>query len=166
MFNRATLAGFALLALFCLAGCGSSHHTAYITTPLNNGIAAFRIDDHSGKLTQIPGSPYPGGLSPNVVVVHPSGKFVYGSNRGHDSIAVFSVDPAKGSVTRIDNTSTQGRTPRNFTIDPSGKYLLAANQDTGNVVVFRIDPASGKLSPSGTEIKVPFAVCIMFLGKR
>ena len=87
MFNRATLAGCALLALFLLAGCGSSHHTAYVTTPLNNGIAAFRIDDHSGKLSQIPGSPYPGGLSPNAVVVYPSGKFAYVANGGGNDIS-------------------------------------------------------------------------------
>ena len=76
--------------------------------------------------------------------MHPSGKFVYGSNRGHDSIAIFSVDAATGRLTAIGHEPTQGKTPRNFSIDPTGTYLLAANQDSNTVVVFRLDPATGR----------------------
>ena len=75
--------------------------------------------------------------------MHRSGKFLYGSNRGHDSIAVFAVDPHKGTLKLIENTSTQGKVPRNFGIDPTGKFLIAANQDTNNLVVFRIDQKTG-----------------------
>jgi 6-phosphogluconolactonase len=82
-------------------------------------------------------------------VVHPSGKFVYGSNRGHDSIAGFSVDKQTGRLTPIGHTPTGGKTPRNFNIDPTGTYLLAANQNSGTVAVFRIDPVGGGLTPVG-----------------
>ncbi|MCB0074105.1 MAG: lactonase family protein, partial [Caldilineaceae bacterium] len=94
--------------------------------------------------------------------VHPSGQFVYGSNRGHDSIAVFTVDPATGALTAAGHASTQGRTPRNFTLSRDGQFLLAANQDTGNVVVFRIDAATGGLTPIHTA-RIPSPVCLHLL---
>jgi 6-phosphogluconolactonase len=94
------------------------------------------------------------------IQVHPSGKFVYGSNRGHDSIAVFTVDRSTGQLTPVEHASTLGRTPRNFAIDPSGRFLLAANQNSGNVVAFRIDANSGKLEPTGHQIEVPSPVCV------
>jgi 6-phosphogluconolactonase len=97
------------------------------------------------------------------VQVHPSGKFVYGSNRGHNSIAVFTVDPAKGTLTAVEQVLTQGKTPRNFAIDPTGAYLLAANQDSDNIVVFRIDQKTGKLSPTGDVLEVGRPVCIKFV---
>ena len=81
--------------------------------------------------------------------VAPSGRFVYGSNRGHDSIAMFAIDEATGRLTSLGNESTQGQTPRNFTIDPSGTWLLAANQDTNTIVTFRINPQTGHLHPTG-----------------
>ena len=94
--------------------------------------------------------------------VHPSGQFVYGSNRGHDSIAVFTVDPATGALTAAGHASTQGRTPRNFTLSRDGQFLLAANQDTGDVVVFRIDAATGGLTPIHTA-SIPSPVCLHLL---
>lgn len=96
------------------------------------------------------------------VVVHPNGKFLYGSNRGHDTIAAFSVDPKTGKLTAIGHTSTQGKTPRNFAIDPTGRFLIAANQDSDNIVVFRIE-ADGTLTPNGTSVEVGMPVCIRFL---
>ena len=89
--------------------------------------------------------------------VHPSGKFLYGSNRGHDTIAIFAIDAASGRLTPVGHQATGGKTPRNFGIDPTGRYLLAANQDSGNVVVFRIDPQSGNLRPTGQVVEVPKA---------
>lgn len=89
------------------------------------------------------------------VVVHPSGAFVYGSNRGDDDIAVFSIDPETGRMTLVEHESTLGMTPRNFTIDPSGTLLYAANQDSNTVVPFEIDPATGRLSPTASPITVP-----------
>jgi 6-phosphogluconolactonase len=93
-------------------------------------------------------------------VVHPSGKFVYGSNRGHDSIAIFAVEPRTGRLRTVGHQPTQGKTPRNFGIDPTGTWLLAANQDSGTIVVFRIDPESGALRPTGVSAEVPSPVCV------
>lgn len=99
------------------------------------------------------------------IAVHPSGKFLYGSNRGHDSIAVFSIDPRRGTLTLLEHVSTQGKTPRNFAIDPTGSYLFAANQDSDSIVVFRIDRATGRLTPTGQKLDVPSPVCVTFVGK-
>jgi 6-phosphogluconolactonase len=96
------------------------------------------------------------------VQVHPSGKFVYGSNRGDDSIAVFAIDSKSGKLTRVENQSTRGKTPRHFAIDPTGKWLVAENQASDNVVVFSIDAASGRLKPTGQEIEVGSPVCAAF----
>lgn len=92
----------------------------------------------------------------------PSGRFLYGSNRGHDSIAIFAVDPIHGTLAAIGHTSTGGRTPRNFAIDPTGSFLLAANQDTHSIVVFGIDREHGTLDATGIEAKVPMPVCLAF----
>lgn len=97
------------------------------------------------------------------IQVHPSGKFVYGSNRGHNSIAVFTVDDNTGRLTLIEHQSTQGKTPRHFAIDPTGKWLLAENQDSDNIVVFRIDQETGKLSATGEKVEVGAPVCIQFV---
>jgi 6-phosphogluconolactonase len=92
----------------------------------------------------------------------PDGRFLYVSNRGHDSLAIFSIDPASGTLTPVDHASTLGRNPRHFAIDPSGRYLVAANQDSDEVVVFRIDPATGQLTPTGSRLSVPHPVCVRF----
>lgn len=96
------------------------------------------------------------------VHVHPSGKYVYGSNRGHDSIVIFAVDEITGILTLIGHEPTQGKSPRNFAIDPSSQFLLAANQDSGNIVTFQIDPQTGKLIYLTTN-QSPTPVCIKFL---
>ena len=100
------------------------------------------------------------------VQVHPTGKFLYGSNRGHNSIAVFAIDAGKGTLTAIEQVSTQGKTPRNFGIDPTGSYLLAANQDSNSIVVFAIDAKTGRLTPTGQVLEVPSPVCVKFLAVR
>jgi 6-phosphogluconolactonase len=99
------------------------------------------------------------------VVTHPNGKFVYGSNRGHDSIAIFGIDQERGKLAPLGHESTQGKVPRNFNIDPSGRLLLAANQDTHTIVPFRIDGETGKLSPTGHITSTPSPVCIQFLAE-
>ncbi len=96
------------------------------------------------------------------IAVHPSGKFVYASNRGHDSVAVFSVEERSGKITLIQTESTRGKTPRHFAIAPGGRWLLAANQDSGSVFAYRIDPESGRLTPVGDGLSVGGAVCILF----
>lgn len=94
--------------------------------------------------------------------VHPNGRFVYASNRGHDSIAVFAVAPADGRLTLLGCDSVQGKFPRNFTLDPSGRWLLAANQDSDNLTVFALDHGSGRLTYTGQSLRVPRPVCLRF----
>ena len=89
--------------------------------------------------------------------VHPSGRFLYGSNRGHNSLTVFAIDQKTGQLTYVQNEPTQGDTPRGFGIDPSGEYLLAGNQRSDSVVVFRIDQQTGRLTPTGQMLKVALA---------
>lgn len=97
------------------------------------------------------------------IALHPSGKFLYTSNRGEDTIAIFAIDPRKGTLTRIENVPTQGKEPRHFAIDPTGRYLLAENQNSNTIVEFRIDAATGKLTPTGEVVHVPSPVCLAFL---
>jgi 6-phosphogluconolactonase len=100
------------------------------------------------------------------IALHPSGKFLYGSNRGHDSIAVFAVDRKSGKLTLVEIQSTQGRTPRHFVIDPTGRWLLAENQASDSVVVFAIDAGSGKLKPTSQSITIGSPVCAVFVGVK
>ncbi len=141
---------------------------AYVINELNCTVTAFSFDAQKGALeemqthTTLP-EPWKEGYSTAEVQIHPSGKFLYGSNRGHHSIAVFSIDGTTGKLTLVENEPTQGKTPRNFGIDPTGRYLLAANQDSDTVVVFRIDPATGRLDAAGHTAAVPKPVCVKFL---
>jgi 6-phosphogluconolactonase len=96
------------------------------------------------------------------IALHPNGKFLYTSNRGEDTIAIFSIDPAKGTLTFVARVSTGGKEPRHFAIDPTGKFLLAENQLSNNIVVFKIDPATGGLIPTGQVVDVPSPVYIAF----
>jgi len=91
---------------------------------------------------------------------------VYGSNRGHNSIAVFAIDPGKGTLTPVEQAPTQGKVPRNFAIDPTGAYLFAANQNSGDVVLFRIDANTGRLTPTGEKMEVSSPVCVVFVPAR
>jgi 6-phosphogluconolactonase len=96
------------------------------------------------------------------VQVSPSGKFVYGSNRGHDSIAVFAIDPSSGKLSFVEHQFTQGKAPRYFGIDPTGQWLLAANQDSNSIVVFHIDAKTGRLTPTGQVVEIGSPVCLAF----
>jgi len=166
------LASGALMAnavpqLATAAGAGPRHISfapdgkhAYLINELNSTLSALAFDTTSGQLTEIQtvSTRAAGAAGTNTgaeVVVHPSGKFVYGSNRGDNNIAVFSIDATTARVTLIANTSTQGMTPRNFTIDPSGKFLYAANQNSGTVVPFAIDTTTGLITPTASPINVP-----------
>src|SRR5262249_7189013 len=99
------------------------------------------------------------------VVAHPSGKFLYGSNRGHDSIAIFTIDPSTGKLSTLGFEPTQGKNPRNFALDPTGTYLLAENMGSDSIVVFRIDQQTGALRPTGQAVAVPKPVCIRMIPK-
>ena len=97
------------------------------------------------------------------IALHPNGKFLYTSNRGEDTIALFSIKQADGTLKRVTNFPTGGKEPRHFAIDPTGNYLLAENQLSNNIVVFKIDPTTGGLKPTGQVVEVPSPVCIAFL---
>ena len=97
------------------------------------------------------------------VVVHPNGRFVYGSNRGHDTLAIYAVDGGTGQLTLVGHQPTGGHTPRNFNIDPTGQWVWAANQDSGNITLHKLDPNTGLLTATGKELKVGMPVCVKFL---
>jgi len=141
---------------------------AYVINEMQSTVTAFAYDTARGALrefqtiTTLP-KDFQGVNHTAEVQVHPSGKFLYGSNRGHDSIAVFSIDQAMGTLTPIEQVSTQGKVPRNFGIDPTGGYLFAANQRSDSIVVFRIDATSGRLTPAGETLEVGSPVCVKFV---
>ncbi len=97
------------------------------------------------------------------VHISPDGKFLYGSNRGHDSIVVYKIDTKNGKLEFVEHTLTGGKTPRNFAIAPNGKFLLAANQNSDSVVVFLIDETNGKLTATGKTAQVPMPVCLKII---
>jgi 6-phosphogluconolactonase len=145
-----------------------TYRYGYGVNEMGSSVSVFRWDENAGTLAELQTiSTLPEGFSGinncAEILVHPSGAFVYASNRGHDSLAVFAVDQATGRLRNLGHTSTQGKTPRNFRLDPAGEWLLAANQDSGNIVVFRVNRRAGALSPAGVEVKVPYPVCIRFL---
>ena len=143
---------------------------AYVINELTLTMTAFSYDTESGKLSDVQTiSTIPEditdrqGFSTAEVQAHPSGKFLYGSNRGHDTIAVFTVDEKTGKLKRIANEPIRGKTPRNFGVDPTGNYLLALGQNSNTITVFRIDQQTGKLSAIGEPIKAPVPVCVKFV---
>lgn len=157
------------------AGAGPRHAAfnpsgkfLYVASELNSTVTAFSYNAKDGSLHELEAlSTLPRDFSGDndvaEIAVHPSGKFLYVSNRGRDSIAVFSIDPRKGTLKPVADIATQGKTPRNFAIDPSGKFLLAANQESNDIVVFHIDPVTGSLTLTGQAADVPAPVCIVFL---
>ena len=135
---------------------------------LDSTMSALAYDRESGELREVQTiSTLPADVTGKSycaeLQVAPSGKFLYGSNRGHDSIVVYSIDRTTGKLGLVEHTSTGGKTPRNFAIEPGGRWLLAANQNSDSVVSFAIDPKSGKLSPSGHSVEIPVPVCVAFL---
>lgn len=142
---------------------------AYVSDELSCTVTAYSWDAAKGTLGEIQStSTLPAAVPENTVAeiqIHPSGKFLYCSNRGDDSIAMFQIDDQSGKLTTIGFVKTQGQKPRNFTIEPSGKFLVVCNQASDNVVVFQIDPSTGKLNAVGEPITVPEPVCVKFLEK-
>jgi 6-phosphogluconolactonase len=141
---------------------------AYVINELANTVTAFRFDATAGTLTEtqtISTLPDDFGEASYTaeVQVHPSGKFLYGSNRGHDSLAVFAIDQSTGKLTAVGHQKTGGKTPRNFGIDPTGAYVLAANQASDNVVLFQVNQKTGKLQQRGEPLAVPAPVCVKFV---
>lgn len=147
-----------------------SGHWGYVINELDSTITAFSYESARGHLQHIQTvstlpSDFGGENFCAEIEVAPGGRFVYGSNRGHDSIVVFSVAHRTGSLELVQHVSTQGKTPRNFAIDPTGRFLLAANQNSDNVVTFRIDHKSGLLSPTGHVTEIPTPVCVAMSNK-
>jgi len=141
---------------------------AYVNGEADMTITAFSYDDQRGVLDELQvlstlpeGAPRDG-CSTAEIVVEPAGRFVYVSNRGHDSIAIFGIDQTTGRLTAAGYTPTQGRTPRNIAIDPTGTFLYAANQNSDTIVHFRIDHQRGQLIPTGDVTPVGAPVCILF----
>ncbi|MFM8379006.1 MAG: lactonase family protein [Planctomycetia bacterium] len=141
----------------------------YACNELDLTVTGFAFDPAAGTLTEFQTlSTLPAdvtdltGLSTAEIVIHPNGKFLYVSNRGHQSIAMFSLDDSTGKLTFLGTEPIRGKTPRNFALDPTGKFLLAAGMDSNTVTVFAIDQATGRLTFTGTSLDVPVPVCIRF----
>lgn len=139
----------------------------YVINELGNTVTVFTWDAQKGTLTEIQTigtlpTDFTGKSYTAEVVVHPTGKFLYGSNRGHNSLAVFKVDEASGKLTLLGHQPTKGDHPRNFNIDPTGKWILCGNANTDNIVTFKIDQVSGHLSDTGLELKLSKPVCVKF----
>lgn len=156
------------------AGAGPRHfvfspsgRNAYAICELDSSIATLGYDAASGALNYIDSVPLlPAGFEGEShcadIQIHPSGRFVYGSNRGHDSITMFSVHADSGRLELIGHRSSEGATPRNFAISPDGRYLLVANQDSDNIVTMPIDPDTGRLGETVAVADVPTPVCLEF----
>ena len=160
------------------AGAGPRHFAfhpngkwAYVINETNMTIDAMSYDAEKGVLKKLqtvptlPKEPVGKNFSTAEVVVHPSGKFVYGSNRGHHSIVGYAIDEKTGELKLIGHQGEGIKTPRNFNIDPTGQYMLVGNQDGASVIVYRIDAKTGELKPTGTSVEVGAPVCIKFVPK-
>jgi 6-phosphogluconolactonase len=141
---------------------------AYLINEMTLMMTAFRVDKATGELTELqslstlpPGTEKVGSTAE--VVAHPTGRFLYGSNRGHDSIVAYAIDEASGELSYLANEPIRGKVPRNFAVSPSGRWLLAAGQQSRSVTVFAIDEATGKLTFADSEIAVWSPVCIRFV---
>lgn len=155
-------------------GAGPRHLTfhpggkyAYVINELHATVTAFAHDQVRGNLKGVQTVPtlpkdFTGVDTGADIHVSPNGRFLYCSNRGHDSIAAFKIDPRNGTLTFIAHESTGGKTPRNFAIDPTGTFLLVANQNSDNVITFRRDRKTGRLSATGHVAEVPSPVCLKF----
>jgi 6-phosphogluconolactonase len=142
----------------------------YVLEEMRSAVSGFAYDAGSGRLTHIQTisslpADFGGHKEAAEIAVHPSGKFLYASNRGHDSIAVFAIAP-DGKLSNIEYVPTGGKTPRGFALDPTGSNLLVGNQESDSIAVFRIDPATGRLKMSGPGIQVPSPVSIELVRER
>lgn len=138
---------------------------AYLINELNSTVAALAFDQKTGALRELHVVPmlpegFRGSSTGADIHVAPSGRFVYASNRGHDSIAVHRIDPRTGRLTYAGHAATEGRTPRSFCLDSTGRFALVANQDSNSIVTFRIDARTGTLLPTGHSAAVPTPVCV------
>jgi 6-phosphogluconolactonase len=143
----------------------------YLLNEVKASVTVFSYDKAAGALSEVTTVPtlspgFTGENSAAEIALGRSGRFLYTSNRGEDSIVVFAIDPGRHTLKPVEHVPTLGKTPRNFAIDPSGRYLLAANQDSDNIVVFEIDPRTGRLTPTGQVLAVPSPVALVFVPER
>ena len=155
-------------------GAGPRHLTfhpngrvAYVVNELDSTLSVLTYDAERGALNEVQVTPAsPGGTvsdnHPADIHVAPSGRHLYASNRGDDTIAVFVIDPVSGQLTPEQQVPSGGRSPRNFTLDPTGRFLIAANQRSDAIVSFRVDPESGRLTPTGERMELAAPVCVKF----
>lgn len=141
---------------------------AYVVNELHSTVTAFAYDSNAGVLHELQTistlpKDFEGSNSGAEIDVHPSGKYLYVSNRGHNSVVLFNIDMQKGTLTYVEAQGSGGRTPRHFGIDPSGKHLAIANQGSDTVLASRIDAGNGRLKPSGVFASAPTPVCVKFL---
>lgn len=144
---------------------------AYVINELDNTVTACSWDEKNGTLATVQTAgtlpdAWEGSSTTSEIEVHPNGRFVYASNRGHDSIAVFRRDPSDGTLSRIQVAPCGGRTPRHFAIAPGGEWLLCAHQDSNTIRALPIDPATGSLGAPGKAVAFPNPICILFLPAR
>jgi 6-phosphogluconolactonase len=140
----------------------------YAINEMQSTVATYSYDSATGALHELQTistlpKGYSGSNTAAEIDIHPSGQFLFASNRGEDSIAVFAIDSITGRLTYVETHSTGGKTPRNFAVDPTGSWLLAANQDSDDIVVFRIDRKSGRLTPTGDMLQVSSPTCLKFV---
>jgi 6-phosphogluconolactonase len=141
---------------------------AYVICEMGSSVVALAYDPAKGSLTPVQTiSTLPAnfkGIDNSAEIdISPSGRFLYASNRGHDSIAVFAIDPGNGTLTKVRVVPTRGKIPRNFALDPTGKYLVAANQKSNQMVVFAVDQTTGLLQPTGQVLDIEEPVCVLFV---
>jgi 6-phosphogluconolactonase len=139
----------------------------YVVNERESSLSVYRYDAATADITFIETLPtVPQGItgrnSPADVHVHPNGRFVYSSNRGHNSLAIFRIDEGTGRLSPVEITPTQGNTPRAFNFDPTGRFVFAANQGSSNIVTFTANPDTGKLTATGAKVAVPRPVCVKF----
>ncbi|MDF1741637.1 MAG: lactonase family protein [Verrucomicrobiales bacterium] len=156
-------------------GSGPRHFTfhtsgnfAYVINEMALTIEAFSVNPKTGDLISLgtvstlpADAPKQGSTAE--VISHPSGKFLYGSNRGHDTIVVFQIDTTTGTLSYVENEPIRGEVPRNFAVSPDGEWLIAAGQSSHTASIFAIDPSSGELTYSGNQVKIDSPVCVRFV---
>ena len=143
----------------------------YLITEMKPSVVAYSYDAEHGGLQELQAistlpKGFAGASDGAEIEIDPAGRFLYASNRGDDSIAVFAIDPAKGTLTNVGSVPTQGKTPRNFAIDPTGHWLFAENQNSDDIVIFRINEKTGLLTSEGEPLHVPSPVCVKFVPLR
>jgi 6-phosphogluconolactonase len=143
----------------------------YANNEINSTVTSFAYDAAAGALREVQTvstlpADFRGTNSTAEIQTDAAGRFLYVSNRGHDSIAVFAIDAGRGTLTPVEHVSTQGRTPRNFSLDPTGGYLFAANENSDTVVLFRVDANTGRLTPAGQVLEVASPSCVIFLAAQ